>query len=406
MLTQFSGYDIRDSLYEGRFCVQKFAKNLFSRGYEVNKKFKVCSFFFEQEYMAQVDSLLSMKRNGEILGKVFGIPFAISESFANTDFSSDYLSLYNVTILRRLFAEGALLFCTTGNSGGCLENDSKLYSGVEQDIGKHCQVSLAVSYGLTPLGLAGNSNSEWIYQTSRAGVFTFVPSRSTVPYTGLSIEKSINKRLVFFSRNLKDICLFCQVCSGDDGHDEILRRTLKKRLLVDQNFLNVFKPRVLFIREKLRANNLQESDSAWIKDRITRDYFYIDYVNLSEFLDLDELTASCNFENFENAELENRSLHSETSFGRKYDSSPFEILISDFLDTSDVIILKFEALESIENNFECKLLNLFYFFGFPIVGVPLDFLGEKKTKPMLFFIGCKKRDDKLVSVVDYCLKML
>ena len=89
MLTQFSGYDIRDSLYEGRFCVQKFAKNLFSRGYEVNKKFKVCSFFFEQEYMAQVDSLLSMKRNGEILGKVFGIPFAISESFANTDFSSD-----------------------------------------------------------------------------------------------------------------------------------------------------------------------------------------------------------------------------------------------------------------------------------------------------------------------------
>ena len=98
------------------------------------------------------------------------------------------------------------------------------------------------------MGLAGNSNSEWIFQTFRAGVFTFVPSRSTVPYTGLSIEKSTNKRLVFFSRNLKDMCLFCQVCSGDDGHDEILLRTLKKRLLVDQNFLKVFKPRVLFIR--------------------------------------------------------------------------------------------------------------------------------------------------------------
>ena len=48
MLTQFSGYDIRDGLYEGRFCVQKFSKNLFSRGYEVNEKYKVCSFFFEQ----------------------------------------------------------------------------------------------------------------------------------------------------------------------------------------------------------------------------------------------------------------------------------------------------------------------------------------------------------------------
>ncbi|GIR48284.1 MAG: hypothetical protein CM15mP58_03810 [Burkholderiaceae bacterium] len=73
------------------FVCKNFRKNLFSRGYEVNEKFKVCSFFFEQEYMAQVDSLLSKKRNGEILGKVFGVPFAISESLTNTDFSSDYL---------------------------------------------------------------------------------------------------------------------------------------------------------------------------------------------------------------------------------------------------------------------------------------------------------------------------
>ena len=404
MLTQFSGYDIRDGLYEGRFCVQKFSKNLFSRGYEVNEKYKVCSFFFEQEYMAHVDSLLSKKRNGEILGKVFGVPFAISESLANTDFSSDYLSLYNVTILRRLFAEGALLFCTTGKNSDCLLHGSKPHSyEVNQDIGEYCQVSLAVSYGLTPLGLAGNSNSEWIFQTFRAGVFTFVPSRSTVPYTGLSIEKSTNKRLVFFARNLKDMCLFCEVCSGDDGHDEILLRTLKKRLLVDQNFLNVFKPRVLFIREKLNTNNFQESDSVWIADRITSDDFYIDNVELSEFLNLDELSA---LYNFENAELEDRSLANEPSFGRKYDNSPFETLISDFLDTSDVIILEFDAPEVIENNLEYKLLKLFYFFGFPIVGVPLDFSGEKKIKPMLFFIGCKKRDDKLVSVVDYCLKIL
>ena len=404
MLTQFSGYDIRDGLYEGRFCVQKFSKNLFSRGYEVNEKYQFCSFFFEQEYMAHVDSLLSKKRNGEILGKVFGVPFAIGESLTNTDSPPDYLSLYTVTILRRLFAEGALLFCTTGKNSDCLLHGSKPHSyEAKQDIGEYCQASLAVSYGLTPLGLAGNSNSEWIFQTFRAGVFTFVPSRSTVPYTGLSIEKSTNKRLVFFARNLKDMCLFCEVCSGDDGHDENLFRTLRKRLLVDQNFLNVFKPRVLFIRENLNTNNFQDSDSNGIADRITRDDFYKDYIELSEFLELDELTA---LYNFENAELEDRSLANEPSLGRKYDNSLFETLVSDFLDTSDVIILEFDGSEANENNLEYKLLKLFYFVGFPIVGVPLDFSGEKKIKPMLFFIGCKKRDDKLVSVVDYCLKIL
>ena len=403
MATEFSGYDIRDGLNKGQFCVQKFSKTLFSRGYEVNEKYKVCSFFFEQEFMAQVDSLLSKKRNGEILGKLFGVPFAISESFANIDFHSDYLGLYDVTILRRLFAEGALLLCTTGKSSDCLENESKLYSfEVDQDIGKYCRVSLAVCYGLTPLGLGGNSNSEWICQTFRSGVFTFVPSRSTVPYTGLSIEKSLNKRLVFFARNLKDLCLFCQVCSGDDGHDEILKRTLKKRLLVEQNYLKVFKPRVLFLSEKLDANNYQKSDSVWIAHTMTKDYFSIDSVELSEFFDIDELTS---LYNFDNSELEDRCSEREDTLGRKYDNSPFESLISDFLDTSDVIILTFDAVETIENNFEYKLLRLLYFFGFPIVGVPLDFSGEKKTKPMLFFVGCKKRDDKLVSVVNYFLKI-
>ena len=404
MLTQFSCYDIRDGLREGRFCVQKFSKDLFSRGYEVNEKYKVCSFFFEQEYMAQVDSLLSKKRNGEILGKVFGVPFAICERFVNTDFSMDYLSFYNVTILRRLFAEGALLFCTTGKSSDCLIHESKLHSNeTNQDIREYCQVSLAVSYGLTPLGLAGNSNSEWIFQTCHAGVFTFVPSRSTVPCTGLSIEKSTNKRLVFFARNLKDMCLFCQVCSGDDGHDEILLRTLKKRLLLDQNFLKVFKPRVLFIRENSKANNFQENVSDWNISRMTTDNFYKDFIELSEFLNVDEFTNFCNFEN---AELEDRSPESEISLERKPDNSPFETLISDFLDTSDVIILKFDGQEAIKNNFDYKLLKLFYFFGFPIVGVPLDSSRDKITKPMLFFIGCKKRDDKLVSVVNYCLRIL
>ena len=81
-------------------------------------------------------------------------------------------------------------------------------------------------------------------------------------------------------------------------------------------------------------------------------------------------------------------------------------LKSHFLDTSDVIILKFDAPEGIENNFDYKLLKLFYFFGFPIVGVPFDCSGDEITKPMLFFIGCKKRDDKLMSVVNYCLKIL
>ena len=125
---------------------------------------------------------------------------------------------------------------------------------------------------------------------------------------------------------------------------EILLRTLKKRLLVDQNFLKVFKPRVLFIRDKLKASDFQERDSNWITCRMTRADFYIDYIELSEFLNVDELA---NFFNFENAELEDRPAESEISFERKCDNSPFETLMSDFLDTSDVIILKIDAPEEL-----------------------------------------------------------
>ena len=130
--------------------------------------------------------------------------------------------------------------------------------------------------------------------------------------------------------------------------------------------------------------------------------FYVDCIGLSEFLNVDELTNLCNFEN---AELENRSLEIETSFVHNRDNSPFETLFSDFLNTSDVIIIKLDCPEIVENDFDYKLLKLFYFFGFPIVGVPLDFSEDKIIKTMVFFIGCKKRDDKLMSVVDYYLRL-
>ena len=50
----------------------------------------------------------------------------------------------------------------------------------------------------------------------------FCAVKNYVPYTGLSIEKVQTRDLFFFQETLKDVCLFCQVCSGDDGHDEIL----------------------------------------------------------------------------------------------------------------------------------------------------------------------------------------
>ena len=154
---------------------------------------------------------------------------------------------------------------------------------------------------------------------------------------------------------------------------------------------------------KSNSDNFQESDSDTISHGMRKEYFFIDCIELSELLDINELTTVFDVEK---PGLEESRSQNGPAFGGKDDSSPFESLISDFLETSDVIVLKCDVPEEIEKVFEYKLLKLFYFCGFPIVGIPLNFLGEKEIKPMLFFVGCKDRDDKLVSVVDYYLKML
>ena len=95
--------------------------------------------------MAHVDSLLSKKRNGEILGKV--LEFLFDGESLTTTLPGLSESLY-VTILRRLFAEPC---CFVQRAKIALFlHGSKPHSYEERDIGEYCQVSLAVSYGLTP----------------------------------------------------------------------------------------------------------------------------------------------------------------------------------------------------------------------------------------------------------------
>ncbi len=406
MHLQFNVFDIRDDLERGKFCIKKFSQYLFSRGYKVNEEYGVCSRFYEQDFMEQVDRLSYQKKNGEIVGKLFGVPFSVSENLLSIDSSYGYSDLLDVTILRRLFAEGALLLCSTKDSPWT-RDDLILYSNeLEQEIidtSELCQASLAVRYGLTPVSLTLNSNYEWIFQTLHGGVFSFVPSRSLIPYTGLSLERELATRLVFFARNLKDMCIFCEVCSGDDGRDENLSRSLTKKLLVGRNFLDIFKPRVLVIDEKLNSGESEDNNSGWILNRITNNDFYSDRLDLSEFFDLDELVLQCENELVgQKKDLQKAGTVSNRRGGGVF----FETFFSDLLSTSDVIILKLDISSAINDIFEYKLTKLFYFFGFPIIGVPFRFTDQEAVKLMLFFVGHKDRDDKLMSVVDYSMRNL
>ena len=401
MNDQFNVFSIKEGLGQGKFSLEKFSEQLLARSFEVNEKYEICSLFFEKDYLAQISNLSRQKQNGEILGKLFGVPFSITENFALPKNSRNYSALYDVTILRRLLNEGAVLLCKT---------QKKIFNGKESELdfmeipwsfisNGFCQASFAVRYGLAPIGLAVNSGFEWVNQMLYSGVFSFVPSRNIVPYTGLVIEENPEHRFVFFGRNLRDMCLFCEVCSGGDGRDKHLFRTLKMRILVNQKILDVFNPRVCVIRKSLSSSNKEENTTHMI-ERMSDDKFKMDSIGLSDFFDLNILfdIYETNFVGSINAKgKKSRDLRLK-DLNKFFEN--FQNFVSDILTTSDVIAISINPCDSLADSFEYKLINLFYYCGFPIVGIPLLLPPPQKFSIASFFVGSKRGDDKLVSVVN------
>ena len=74
----FSISSIRKDLCEGTFSIQEFYKNLLARCDRITSDYNLPLKLFRSDALRRVEFLDIYRREGNIIGNIFGVPFAIS----------------------------------------------------------------------------------------------------------------------------------------------------------------------------------------------------------------------------------------------------------------------------------------------------------------------------------------
>ena len=105
----FSISSIRKDLCEGTFSIQEFYKNLLARYDCIASDYNLPLKLFRSDALRRVEFLDIYRREGNIIGNIFGVPFAISADLLEPNLGREYNEYSKVPLIRRLLVEGAVL---------------------------------------------------------------------------------------------------------------------------------------------------------------------------------------------------------------------------------------------------------------------------------------------------------
>lgn len=155
----FSISSIRKDLGEGTFSIQEFYKNLLARCDRIASDYNLPLKLFRSDALRRVEFLDIYRREGNIIGNIFGVPFAVSADMLENNLDCEYNEYSKVPLIRRLLVEGAVLLCKLEVNQNNLfiklqkevSENSKLH--FQENLDKLNPISLTVLFGLVPIVL-------------------------------------------------------------------------------------------------------------------------------------------------------------------------------------------------------------------------------------------------------------
>ena len=385
----FSISSIRKDLGEGTFSIQEFYKNLLARCDRIASDYNLPLKLFRSDAIRRVEFLDIYRREGNIIGNIFGVPFAISADLLENNLGREYNEYSKVPLIRRLLVEGAVLLCK-------LEiNQNNLFIKLQKEVSENSEfhfqekldklnpISLAVLFGLVPIGFTCMRSEEWLNELSFSNIIAYSPSREIIPYTGIRCENKEHERLILLGRSIEDLGKLCEELSGDDGVDTETLGVFKKRIVKNRAEQKKIGKRVLLIKSDSKDVPQYSDYFDSISNKLEQKGMILDTMDI-----LDVFKKTRIKKKGEKNKIEN--VTEKTSF----DFSTISSYAFEIFKTCDVVLFLLSPTS-------CKYDDLFKSFfqcrNFPLLSVPV--LIKQKSdilKIKFFFVGMEKRDDILL----------
>ncbi len=284
---ELSAAECRAHLVAGESDVVGFHDRLLAFAAEAQARLHPFANLDERVVRLQAQHRQAERARGDPPGRLWGVPVALKDIVDTADFPTAFGSPIHVgryavadaTVVRRLRDAGAVIFGKTVTTEFATTHPGPTrnpHAPEHTPGGSSSGSAAAVAAGVVPLALGTQTNGSVLRPASFCGVYGFVPSRGTLPLTGVFEQSPSLDRLGVFARTIDDLALAAEIMSGDDGHDPVSLGQPPRQLVAIAAAPPPVEPRFCFVRTPwwdqidAEAREAYEAFVDLLGDRVTR----------------------------------------------------------------------------------------------------------------------------------------
>ena len=229
-LWQLTATDAARMIREGTRSSEDLVGACLERIRELEPKVQAWTFLDEEHALAQARAADELRRSGEAVGPLCGVPVGIKDIIDTGDMPTENgCALHkgrtprnDAVVVAKLRAAGAVILGKTVTTECAYFHPGKTrnpHNPEHTPGGSSSGSAAAVAAGMVPLALGTQTNGSVIRPAAFCGVYGFKPTHGLIPRTGiLQLSRTLD-HVGLFSRNLDDIALLAEVLAGWDAGD-------------------------------------------------------------------------------------------------------------------------------------------------------------------------------------------
>ena len=229
-LSWLSAADAARLICEGGLSSEELVQACLERCREIEPKVQAWTFLDEEHALAQARAADELRRSGQAVGALCGVPVGIKDIIDTADMPTENGTVLHkgrtpredAVVVSMLRAAGAVILGKTVTTECAYFAPGKTrnpHNPEHTPGGSSSGSAAAVAAAMVPLALGSQTNGSVIRPAAFCGVYGFKPTHGLIPRTGvLELSRTLD-HVGMFARTLDDIALLAEQLTGYDERD-------------------------------------------------------------------------------------------------------------------------------------------------------------------------------------------